>query len=360
MKLSEVAERLGAKLEGDPEIEIVSAAGLEDAGPGQLTFVANPKYVPLARTTRASAVLVDPSFEAISAATLRIVNPYLAFARALELLYPSTPYPVGVHPTAVIAPTARVGAGAHIGAYVVIGDHAVVGENAVLLPHAVLYPGVEIGSHFFAHAHAVVRENCRLGDHVTLQNGAIIGADGFGFARITSAPAGSAWHKIPQTGPAILEDNVEVQANSTVDRASIGQTRIGPGVKIDNLVQVGHGSSVDADTLLCAQVGLAGSTHVGRNVILAGQVGVAGHCTIGDGAVATAQSGIPGDVPAGATVSGYPAMDNRRWLRSVAVVQRLPELIRELKGRSSTAARGDTEKAAVSRQPEKEVRSREE
>jgi len=335
MKLSTLAEHLGATLHGDPGIDITSAAGLEEAAPGQLTFVANPKYVPLARTTRASAVLVDPAFETISAATLRIANPYLAFARALELLYPMPTYPPGIHPTAVISPTAHIGADAHIGAYAVIGDKVTLGPNAVILPHVVIYAGAQIGSHFFAHAHAVVRENCRLGDHVTLQNGVIIGADGFGFARLSSPGPGTAWHKIPQTGPTILDNNVEVQANSTIDRASIGQTRIGPGVKIDNLVQVGHGSSVEADTLLCAQVGLAGSTNVGKNVILAGQVGVAGHCTIGDGAVATAQSGIPGDVPAGATVSGYPAFDNRKWLRSAAIFQRLPEIIRELKARST-------------------------
>jgi len=357
MKLSLLAERLGATLQGDPELEINSAAGLEDAGPDQLTFVANPKYVPLARTTRATAVLVDPAFESIPAATLRIVNPYLAFARALELLYPVPSYTPGIHPTAVIAPTARIGPGAHIGAYVVIGDNVILGPNAVILSHAVIYPGAQIGSQFFAHAHAVVRENCRLGDHVTLQNGVIIGADGFGFAQLSTPAPGGAWYKIPQTGPTILEDNVEVQANSTIDRASIGQTWIGPGVKIDNLVQVGHGSSVDADTLLCAQVGLAGSTHVGKNVILAGQVGVAGHCTIGDGAVATAQSGIPGDVPAGATVSGYPAFDNRKWLRSAAIFQRLPELIRDLKGRSTAAAvpaMDDPSKSPVSNQSTEE------
>jgi UDP-3-O-[3-hydroxymyristoyl] glucosamine N-acyltransferase len=339
MKLSELAERLGATLQGDPDLEILSAAGLEDAGPGQLAFVANPKYVPLARSTRASAVLVEPAFETIAAATLRVENPYLAFARALELLYTAPAYPTGIHPTAVIAPSAQIGAEAHIGAYAVVGDNVVVGPNAVILPHVVIYANAHIGSHFFAHAHAVVRESCRLGDHVTLQNGAIVGSDGFGFARHTSAAVeSSAWQKIPQTGATVLEDHVEVQANSTIDRASIGETRISRGTKIDNLVQVGHGSSVGADTLLCAQVGLAGSTRVGKNVILAGQVGVAGHCTIGDGAIATAQSGVPGDVPAGATVSGYPAFENRRWLRSAALFQRLPELVRELKMRSAVTS----------------------
>lgn len=332
MKLGDLAQRLGAILAGNPDVEITSAAGLEDAGPGQLAFVANPRYTPLARTTNASAVLVDPEFEPISTATLRIPNPYLAFARALEVLYPAPSFPPGIHPTAVIAESAQIGPSAHIGAYVVIGDDVVLGPNATVLPHVVIYPGAQIGSHFFAHAHAVVRECCRLGDHVTLQNGVIIGADGFGFARHHSpGPGQAAWTKILQTGPAVLEDNVEVQANSTIDRASIGETRIGAGAKIDNLVQVGHGSQVGPDTLLCAQVGLAGSTKVGRNVILAGQVGVAGHCTIGDGAIATAQSGIPSDVAAGATVSGYPAIDNRRWLRSTAVFHRLPDLMRSLK-----------------------------
>ena len=335
MKLSALAAHLGATLYGDPDAEVTSAAGLEEARPGQLTFVANPKYTPLARTTQATAVLVEPSFGEIAAATLRIANPYLAFARALELLYESPTYAPGIHPTAVIAPTATVGPEAHIGAYVVIGDHVILGDHATLLPHAVVYPHARIGSHFFAHAHAVVRERCCLGDHVTLQNGAIIGADGFGFAHYDAPePDAPAWHKIPQTGVTVLDDHVEVQANSTIDRASIGETRIHTGAKIDNLVMVGHGSSVGANTLLCSQVGLSGSTHVGRNVILAGQVGVAGHLTIGDGAVATAQSGIPSDVAPGATVSGYPAIDNRTWLRAVAIFHRLPEIVRELRQKS--------------------------
>jgi UDP-3-O-[3-hydroxymyristoyl] glucosamine N-acyltransferase len=339
MKLATLAAHLGAALQGDPDLEITSAAGLEEAAPGQLTFVANPKYTPLARTTQASAVLVEPSFEAISAATLRIANPYLAFARALELLYAAPIYAPGIHPTAVIAPTAQIGSNAHIGAYAVIGEHAVIGSNATLLPHVVIYPHAHIGDHFFAHAHAVVREACQLGDHVTLQNGAIIGADGFGFARHAEpSPGTPAWHKILQTGRAVLEDHVEVQANSTIDRASIGETRIHAGAKIDNLVQVGHGASVGEDTLLCAQVGLAGSTRVGKSVILAGQVGVAGHCTIGDGAIATAQSGIPSDVAPNTTVSGYPAIDNRKWLRSVALFNRLPDLIRDLKKKGSAAS----------------------
>ncbi|QHS51237.1 UDP-3-O-(3-hydroxymyristoyl)glucosamine N-acyltransferase [Edaphobacter sp. 12200R-103] len=330
MKLAELAQRLGATLKGDPSVTITGVASIETAGPGDLTFVANPKYAALARTTRAAAILVDPEFAEITTPTLRITNPYLAFAHAIEFFYQSPVYAPGIHPTAVISPSAKLGTNPHVGAYVVIGDHAVIGDNAVLLPHSVIYSHVHAGDNLFLHSHAVVREHCRLGDNVILQNGVIVGADGFGFARQSDG----SWYKILQSGPAILEDNVEIQANSCIDRASIGETRIGRGAKIDNLVQVGHGSAIGEDTLLCAQVGLAGSTTVGKNVILAGQVGVAGHCTIGDGVIATAQSGIPGDVESGKVISGYPAIDNRQWLRVVALMNRLPELLRQIKASS--------------------------
>ncbi|MCI0356817.1 MAG: UDP-3-O-(3-hydroxymyristoyl)glucosamine N-acyltransferase [Acidobacteria bacterium] len=327
MKLGKVASTLGARLEGDAEVEITGVAGIEEAGPGQLTFVSNRKYAAAAKTTQASAVIVADDFPALSAATLRAKNPYLAFARAIELFYESPRYMPGVHPTAVVHASARIGKNPSLGAYVVIAEDVAIGDDCVLLPHVVIYRGVRIGRKFFAHAHAVVREHCRLGDNVILQNGAVIGADGFGFAKDDAGR----WQKIVQSGPAVLEDDVEVQANACVDRASIGETRVARGAKVDNLVQVGHGSSVGTDTLLCAQVGLAGSTEVGKNVILAGQVGVAGHCRIGDGAVATAQSGIPSDVEDGKTVSGYPAIDNRGWLRSVAVFNKLPELAKAVR-----------------------------
>lgn len=330
MKLAELTQRLGATLKGDPSVTITGVASIETAGPGDLTFVANPKYAALARTTRAAAVLVDPEFAEIATPTLRIANPYLAFAHAIEFFYQPPVYAPGIHPTAIISPSAKLGANPHVGAYAVVGDHVVLGNNAVLLPHSMIYSHVRAGDNLFLHSHAVVREHCRLGDNVILQNGVIVGADGFGFARQSDG----SWYKILQSGPVVIEDNVEIQANSCIDRASIGETRIGRGVKIDNLVQVGHGSAAGANTLLCAQVGLAGSTTVGKNVILAGQVGVAGHCTIGDGVIATAQSGIPGDVEAGKVVSGYPAIDNRQWLRVVTLMNRLPELLRGLKASS--------------------------
>jgi UDP-3-O-[3-hydroxymyristoyl] glucosamine N-acyltransferase len=261
----------------------------------------------------------------VPAATLRLKNPYLAFARAVDIFYQPPAWPPGIHPTAAIHPTAKIGANARVGAYAVIGENVIIGNDAIILPHVVIYPGVRIGDRFFAHAHAVVREHCLLGDDVLLQNGAVVGSDGFGFAKDDRGN----WHKIPQSGLTILGNRVEVQTNACIDRASVGATRIGDGVKVDNLVQVGHGSSVGEDTLLCAQVGLAGSTHVGRNVILAGQVGVAGHCNIGDRVIAIAQAGLHGDIPPGSMLAGSPAFDHKQWLRATALFSRLPELVKQ-------------------------------
>jgi len=329
MKLSAIAAALQVHLEnGDPEIEIRGLNGIDQAGAGELTFVSNPKYAAAARTTEASAVIVGEDFPAIPAAMLRAKDPYVTFARALELFHPPRPHKPGVHPTAVIDPTARIGANAHIGPYVVIGEDVEIGANAVLLAHVVIYRGVKIGDNFFAHAQAMVRENCRIGNNVLLQNGVVIGADGFGFAK---RPDGS-WHKIPQPAGVVIEDDVEVQANSCIDRASVGETRIGRGVKVDNLVQVGHGSHVGQDALLCAQVGLAGSTVIGNRVILTGQVGVVGHCKVGDDAIVTPQSGVAADIPAKALVSGAPAVDHKAWLKYSAILPRLPEIVRAIRG----------------------------
>ncbi len=330
MKLSEVAHRLHARLvagEGqsqpvDGEVDITAVAGIEQAGPGEITFIANPKYASAISTTRATAVIVAEDFPPAQITTLRTSNPRLAFARSVELFYQRPVYSPGLHPTAVIDPSAKLGRGASIGPCVIIDADVEIGDGCVLLPHVVIYRGARIGHRFFAHSHAVVREYCQIGDDVTLQNGAVIGADGFGFSKDDEG----GWQKIVQSGIVALEDRVEVQALACVDRASIGETRVKRGAKIDNLVQVGHGSVVGENSMLCAQAGLAGSTTLGKDVILAGQVGVAGHCHIGDGVVATAQTGIPHDVAAGQMVSGYPAIENRRWLRCVAMFNKLPEL----------------------------------
>ena len=344
MKLGELARQLGAELRGDAEVEVTGVRGIEEAGPTEITFVANPRYTALARTTKAAAVLVEPDFQEISAATLRIKNPYYAFSRALGIFYQPPVYSAGIHPTAVIHPTAQIGPGAHIGAYVVIGPGVRLGPNATILPHVVLYPGVQVGSHFFAHAHSVVRENCILGDHVTIENGAIVGADGFGFAKNDEGR----WEKIPQSGPVRIGSHVDIQANACIDRATIGATEIGDGSKIDNLVQIGHGSRVGKDTLVCAQTGLAGSSVIGNNVILAGQVGIAGHCSVGDGVILTAQSAVSHDVPAGKMISGSPGFDNRIWLRAVTIFQRLPELLKRLDRLEKQVAK---QEAAQSPQP---------
>jgi UDP-3-O-[3-hydroxymyristoyl] glucosamine N-acyltransferase len=332
MKLSQIASALNARLEnGSPDIEITGVAGIKDAGPGQLTFVANPKYAGAARTTKASAVIVTEEFPVVATALLRSKNPYLAFAHALELFSKPYRYEPGIHPTAVVHPSAKIGAGAHVGPYVVIDRDVEIGRDAVLLAHVVIYPDARIGDNFFAHAHAVVREGCRLGDRVLLQNGAVIGPDGFGFARDDSGH----WYKIMQPEPVIIEDDVEIQTNSCVDRASVEETRIGRGTKIDNLVQVGHGSRIGEHSLLASQVGLAGSSDVGSHVILTGQVGVVGHCKIGDGAIVTPQSGVAGDIEAGAIVSGAPAVDHKLWLKYSALLSKLPEIARAMRARAS-------------------------
>jgi UDP-3-O-[3-hydroxymyristoyl] glucosamine N-acyltransferase len=328
MKLQELARTLGCQLEGSPDIEIRGVAGIELAGEGQVTFLANRRYSPLLKTTRASAVLVENGVAlpreggTRPLAALRTPNPYLAFAQALEFFYQPPVYKPGIHATAVVANSAKIGPGAHIGPYCFVDEEAVIGSAAVLHSFVTIYRGAKIGSQFFAHAHAVVREGCMLGDRVTLQNGAIVGGDGLGYAK----RADGTWHKIVQSGPAVLEDDVEVQANACIDRATVGETRIGRGTKIDDLVLVGHASQVGANTMLCGQVGLAGSTKIGDNCILAGQVGTAGHLNVGDGTVITAQSGVPNDVPAKALYSGYPAVENREWLKMMAALKRLPEL----------------------------------
>jgi UDP-3-O-[3-hydroxymyristoyl] glucosamine N-acyltransferase len=333
MKLSAIASALDLRLEnGSPETEINGLNGIEQAGPGELTFVSNPKYATAARSTKASAVIVSEDFPAIPAAMLRAKDPYLSFARALELFHKPARYAPGVHPTAVVHASAKIGAGAHIGPYVVIDENVEIGANAVLLAHVVIYRGVRIDDNFFAHAHAVVRENCRIGNNVLLQNGVVIGADGFGFAKM----AGGRWYKIPQPAPVVIEDDVEVQANSCIDRASVGETRIGRGVKVDNLVQVGHGAQVGEDALLCAQVGLAGSTEVGNKAILTGQVGVVGHCKVGENAIVTPQSGVANDIAPGALVSGSPAVDHKAWLKYSAILPRLPEIARAVRKKSNT------------------------
>jgi UDP-3-O-[3-hydroxymyristoyl] glucosamine N-acyltransferase len=332
MKLSELAERLGAALHGDGALEITGVAGMEQATAGQLTFLANPKYAAKVKHSQASAILAQAPVEGL--ATLVSKNPYLDFARSLALFYqPPTP-PPGISPLAYVAPTARIGANPSIGPFVSIGEGVSVGDNAVLHPHVVIYPGAQIGDGFLAHAHSVVREHCRIGDNVILQNNVVIGGDGFGFAK----DAAGRHNKIVQSGVTVIEDDVEVQSLTNVDRATVGETRVKRGAKVDSLVQIGHSCVVGEDNIICAQVGLAGSTILEKSVLLAGQVGVSGHLTIHDNAVVYAQSGVGHDVPAGTIISGSPAFDYREWRRSAMAFPKLGELVRQVRQLESRLA----------------------
>ena len=327
MKLREIAEALGCVLAGDGELPISGVAGMEHAGPGHLTFLANPKYAHKVKNTKASAILVSEPLKNIGIACLVSANPYLDFARALALFYqPPRPAP-GVHPLAYVAPSATLGENCSIGPFAVVGERVRLGRNAVLHPHVVLYEGAEIGDDFLAHSHAAVREFCRIGSRVILQNGVVVGGDGFGFAK----RADGSHFKIVQSGVTVIEDDVEVQSLTSVDRATVGETRVRRGAKIDSLVQVGHACTVGEDNIICAQTGLAGSTVLERNVLLAGQVGSSGHLTVHENAIVYAQSGIGGDVAAGDRISGSPAFAASEWLRAVTAFPKLPELLKTLR-----------------------------
>ena len=336
MKLGEIAAKLGCELLGGAEIEITGVAGMEHAGLSDLTFLANPKYAHKVAHSRAAAILVSAEARDVGGGggPVRMVsaNPYLDFARALELFYQAPRPAPGIHPLAFVAETAVVGEGASIGPYAVIGERARLGRNAVLHPHVVIYEGAQIGDDFLAHSHAVVREFCRVGDRVILQNGVVVGGDGFGFAKRRDGTH----YKIVQSGVTIIEDDVEIQSLTSVDRATVGETRVKRGAKIDSLVQVGHACVVGERNIICAQTGLAGSSILEGDVLLAGQVGVSGHLTIHNDAIVYAQSGVGNDVPAGDRISGSPAFGAAEWRRAVTAFPKLPELlktVRDLKKR---------------------------
>ena len=327
MKLEEVAQKLGCELRGSSDIEITGVAGIEEAGPQELTFVSNPKYARLVKNTRAGAIILSADNAEAPIPVLISSNPYLAFALAIELFY-SPPEPIlGLHPTAWVAESAQLGEECSIGANAVIGENVKLGDRAVLYPNVTIYPNVEIGSDFTAHSNSSVREHCRIGSRVVLQNGAVVGADGFGFAPRDD----KSYYKMVQSGIVVLEDDVEIGANACVDRATIGETRVGAGTKIDNLVQIGHGSTVGSNNVLAAQVGLAGTSEVGNNVMLGGQVGIAGHLSIGDGVIATAQTGIARSVEPGSRISGSPEMESSLWKKNYILMHRFPELVKTVK-----------------------------
>lgn len=325
--LGQLAELLGCQLAGDAAVEIHGVSTVEKAGPGEITFLANMKYAPKVKGTRAAAVIAAEPVKDVAAATLVSTNPYHDFSRAMALYYQAPKPPAGIHSTACIADTAVLGDNPSIGAYAVVGPNTTIGNHAVLHPHSVIYEGCTIGEHFTAHAHVSVREFTRIGDRVTLHNGVVIGGDGFGFAKGNDKRQ----HKIVQSGITVIDDDVEIQTLTSVDRATLGETRVKRGAKIDSLCQIGHGCTVGEDNIICGQTGLAGGTILEENVIMAGQTGSSGHLTIHKNAIVWAQSGVGHDVPEGHIVSGSPAFDSREWLRASAAYSRLPEMLRTIR-----------------------------
>ncbi|MFL6216716.1 MAG: UDP-3-O-(3-hydroxymyristoyl)glucosamine N-acyltransferase [Blastocatellia bacterium] len=322
MELSEVAKKLGCALRGNGEVEIRGLATLERARQGELSFLTNPKYNKAARESQASALIVGQDFPPLDVPLLVHQNPYLTFAKAIELFYQPPRPAAQIHPTAWIDDTAQIGKGVSIGPYAVIGSQVVIEESVEIRAHCVIHSRARVGAGTLLHSGVTIREDVVIGKRCIIQNNAVIGSDGFGYAKDDQGH----WYKIPQVGKVIIEDDVEIGACSTIDRAALDETRVRTNTKIDNLVQIGHGSIIGNNCLLAAQVGLAGTTNVGNNVILAGQVGAAGHLTIGDGVTAIAQTGIPHSVEPGSIISGSPFVDYKLWLKASAVYAKLPDL----------------------------------
>ncbi|REJ78016.1 MAG: UDP-3-O-(3-hydroxymyristoyl)glucosamine N-acyltransferase [Acidobacteria bacterium] len=330
MKLSEIAEITGSTIEqGSPDLEIHGAAGLDIAAPDDISFLANPKYTPQVAETSAGAIFLSEGVETErkDIAVLRSEDAYVAYTLALRAFHPEPPIKPSIHPTAVIASDALVADEVEIGAHVVIGEACRIERGVRIHPNTTLYPGVAVGEDTVIHSGVAVRENCSIGARCIVHNNTTIGCDGFGYAKTKDKK----WLKIPQVGNVAIEDDVEIGANTAIDCASVGESRIKRGTKIDNLVQIGHSCSVDEDALICSQTGLAGSSKIGKRVILAGQVGIAGHLKVGDDAVLTAKSATSHDVPEGKVISGIPGFDNREWLRSTAVFRRLGDLAARLR-----------------------------
>ncbi len=324
--LGELAQRLGGRVVGDAQRRLAGVRPLDEAGEEHLSFYHNRRYLQLARSSRAGALLVAEADLFPGRDLLVCQNPYAALAVVLELFYPQPRAEGGVHPTAVVAPTARLGAGVSVGPQAVIQERASVGERTVVGAGCYLGEDVAVGADSLLHPHVVILPRCRVGARCILHSGTVIGADGFGFAATESG-----YRKVPQVGIVVLEDDVEVGANVCIDRATLGETRIGRGTKIDNLVQVAHNVRIGEHSILVAQVGISGSTELGRRVTMAGRAGAVGHVRIGDGATVTATTAVTEDIPPGAVVSGFPSRPHREWLRAMANLYQLESLRRRVK-----------------------------
>ena len=330
MKLSELAEKTNSTIENiDGELEISAAAGLDIAKGDEITFLANPKYTPQVDKTEAGAIFVSEGVE-ISRKDIAIVrskDAYVAYTKALRLFHPTAPVVPSIHQTAIIDESAKVAEDVEICANVVVGKNCEIASGVKLFPNVTIYNDVKIGAGSILHSGVSVRENCEIGSDCIIHNNSTIGSDGFGYAKTEE----KSWLKIPQVGRVVLEDDVEIGANTAIDCASVGESRIKRGAKIDNLVQIGHSCTVEEDALICSQTGLAGSSVIGKRVVLAGQVGIAGHLKVGDDAVVTAKSATSHDVESGKVISGIPAFDNRDWLRSTAAFRRLGDIAKAIR-----------------------------
>ncbi|MDQ3170040.1 MAG: UDP-3-O-(3-hydroxymyristoyl)glucosamine N-acyltransferase [Acidobacteriota bacterium] len=322
MTLQELADRLGCRLEGAASSAITGVAGLDEAGPGDVTFLANPAYAPRVAATRAGAIIAGDALPAAPCAILRSSNPYLAFARAVACFAPADPAPAGIHATAIVASGASLGEGVSVGPFTIIESGARIGARTRIGSHATIGTGAVIGADCRLGAHVSVMARVSLGDRVVVQDSSIVGSAGFGYA-----PRGDGTYEpIVQAGAVVIEDDVEIGALTAIDRPAVGETRISAGTKIDNLVQIAHGVRVGRNVLLAAQVGIAGSTVIEDNVALGGQVGVTGHVTVGAGVQAAAKTGVTGDIKAGTVIAGYPSDEIQSWRKSHAALRRMPQL----------------------------------
>ena len=321
-----IAGFLKGEIEGDPDVVVNNIAKIEEGKPGDISFLANPKYEQYLYTTKSSIVLVNKSFISstkVNATLIRVDNAYDAFASLLQLVVQSKPVKKGIHPTAVIEPSASIGEDVYIGPYAYVGENCKIGERVLLFPHVYVGDNTVIGNDTLLNPGVKVYHECRIGQKCVIHAGTVIGSDGFGFAPQSE----NEFLKIPQIGNVVIEDNVEIGANVAIDRATMGSTVIRKGVKIDNLIQIGHNVEIGENTVMAGQVGIAGSTKIGRNCMFGGQVGIAGHLKIADGTKIGAQSGIPGDVKKeNSILLGYPAIDHRDFLRSSILFKRLPEI----------------------------------
>lgn len=324
--LNEIAQMLKGRLVGDPNLRIRGVSSLEEAQPGEISFIANPKYISMASTTRASALIAQSEMKGVRAAFLLVENPYYAFARLLTFFHPPRQYPPGIDPKASIGKEVTIGEGVSIGPFVTLEERVKIGDRVRLGPGVFVGAGSEIGDETLIYPNVTIREEVRIGKRVIIHSGTVIGSDGFGFA-----PHQRRYYKIPQVGGVVIEDDVELGANVTVDRGTVGNTVVGSGTKVDNLVQIGHNVVIGADSILVAQVGISGSARIGRHVTLAGQVGVAGHLTIGDNVIVGGKSGVTKDIPSGENVSGFPPLPHKTWLKAQASFQHLPQMRNQVK-----------------------------